>query len=602
MSRDYAASLVGRQFGDYRVEGVLGRGGMGAVLRGRDIKLDRDVALKIIGQEFGGQAGEAYDAAQDRFQREAKTLAGLTHPNLIHLYAVGEIEGKHYFAMELVHGPTLGEWISRFGPLRGEAAVRFTAQVLSALSTVHATGYVHRDIKPGNIMLDCAAHLAGRRDHGKPILEQLGGDEATTGRWVLMDFGLAKLSAEGVESSLTQQGLILGTPDTMSPEQAQGLETTRVSDLYSFGVVLFLALAGRLPFTAASAMGVMQKHLMEAPPSLANFWPQAPQAWCDAIAKLLEKAPERRFQAEWQVAAALAGRVEDLPELRELAKPPRTSGARAAMGATMAQRAAAAAAGVPPGTTAALNAAPDTSQAPVSARTVSPRKSDVSSTDATIRDLPAMAAVPSDAAATKGSAAKLDPSATAARADRDDRDGVGAKTGAGSSPAPLVNAKKTGARKTAAKGLPSATAAASRTGASTPGKEKKTKPAPAPQHRGVYIATGVGVALMLLLAGGLLWWYWPAAPAPTPPPPPVVLAPIPANAFWAEDPKHPGQKIAIRWEGLDPTTQQYLVEVYNAQTKAWDSESLTHDQMMQFGDLKKPASSDATFPRPKPAH
>jgi eukaryotic-like serine/threonine-protein kinase len=256
--------------GRYRVLRKLGAGGMADVWLAEDTHLQRQVALKVLHRHF----------AQDRefvarFQREAESAAGLQHPNIVSVYDRGEIDGTYYIAMQYVEGPTLKQLID--GGLSPEQAVALIRQVLEGARFAHRHGIVHRDLKPQNVIVD---------DEGKALVA---------------DFGIARAGL----SEITQTGSVMGTPQYLSPEQAQGFDVTSVSDLYSIGVLLYEALTGRVPFEGESAVAVAMKQVSQVPQRPSSINPRVSPALDAAVMRALEKEPGQRFQSAEAFIAAL---------------------------------------------------------------------------------------------------------------------------------------------------------------------------------------------------------------------------------------------------------------------------------------------------------
>ncbi len=275
----------------YHLERELGKGGMGCVYLAKDLQLQRSVAIKVLPPELA-----ARPELRERFLRETRLAAGFSHPNIVAVYAIEEHPQLLCFVMGFVEGETLGQRVRRAGPLTAAEGVRMLQEMAWALSYAHGRGVVHRDIKPDNILV-----------------------ERATGRSLVTDFGIARsIVSEG--ESLTRAGEVVGTPQFMSPEQAAGEKLDGRSDLYSLGVVGFLAVTGRLPFDAPNAGAVMAMHLTQAPPRVGSLRPDLPQALCAAIDRCLEKDPANRFENGEALAAALdpmrASRREVAPAVR----------------------------------------------------------------------------------------------------------------------------------------------------------------------------------------------------------------------------------------------------------------------------------------------
>jgi eukaryotic-like serine/threonine-protein kinase len=262
--------------GTYQVYGELGRGGMATVYLAHDISLDRKVAIKVMSPAMMHGPGMS-----ERFKREARTAAQLSHPNIIPVYSVREAEGLLLFVMKLVEGTPLDAIIREVGKLPLPMVEALLAQVGGALGYAHRHGVVHRDIKPSNILID---------DEG----------------WVVVtDFGIAKVKeTEG----LTQSGVAVGTPTYMSPEQCGGGEITGASDQYSLGIVAYEMLAGRPPFTGPATMPIMYSHFHDAPPPLDGFRPDCPPQLREAVSRMLAKDPAARFPTMEEAVVALGGR------------------------------------------------------------------------------------------------------------------------------------------------------------------------------------------------------------------------------------------------------------------------------------------------------
>ncbi|HEX9610480.1 MAG TPA: serine/threonine-protein kinase, partial [Gemmatimonadales bacterium] len=275
---DFQAALAGR----YSLERELGRGGMGIVYLARDLRLERVVAIKLLPPERARD-----DGLRQRFVREARTAAKLSHPHIIPIHAVEETGAFVYFVMAFVDGETLGARVRREGRLKPHEAARVLREVAWALAYAHAQGVVHRDVKPDNILLERGA-----------------------GRALVLDFGIARLvQAPGVSGA----GELAGTPEYMSPEQASGDAVDGRADLYSLGVVAFLALTGRLPFTAPTVPALLVQHVTAPPPRLEA--PGAPRVLVGAVERCLAKDPAARFQSGEALADALSGVLAGRPEL-----------------------------------------------------------------------------------------------------------------------------------------------------------------------------------------------------------------------------------------------------------------------------------------------
>jgi len=268
--------LLGKVLGRrYRIVDEIGAGGMGTVFRARHVLVGRDVAIKLM------SGGAARDPNwRERLLREAQTTNLLKHENIVDITDFGDEGGAIYLVMELLEGETLEARVDR-GPMSPLAALDVALPVAAALARAHELDVVHRDIKPSNIFL-C------RTPHGERVK--------------VLDFGIARV-AGGVR--LTKTGAVLGTPEYMSPEQAIGGEVGPASDLYSLGVVLFEALAGRLPFLGSGARLLMQ-HAFEAAPNLADVAPTVPADLAAVVMRLLAKVPGSRFPDAHALAAALA--------------------------------------------------------------------------------------------------------------------------------------------------------------------------------------------------------------------------------------------------------------------------------------------------------
>ncbi len=269
-------NLTGKTLGVYEIREAIGQGGMGAVYKAHDSTLDRFVAVKVLPASLA--ADESYVA---RFQHEAKSLAKLQHPNLIHIYAVGEQDGINYFSMELLSGSSLQSILAERGYLPAATTIQIVGQVMAGLHKAHEIGMVHRDIKPANIMLQ----------------KEAGGHRA-----ILMDFGLAK---EDTSDGLTREGTIIGTPEYMSPEQAQGEVVDLRSDIYSLGVVMYEMLSGKPPFEGKSSFSILRQHVEQEPKPLQEVAPQVPEPLAKIVAKMLAKKREARYPSVIELALAL---------------------------------------------------------------------------------------------------------------------------------------------------------------------------------------------------------------------------------------------------------------------------------------------------------
>jgi serine/threonine-protein kinase len=265
----------GDRLGPYEIVRELGRGGMAVVYLARDHKHHRSVALKVLLPEIAVALGH------QRFLREIQIAANLAHPHILPLHDSGQAGGMLYYVMPYVEGESLRARLTREGPLALDDALGIAQQVLAALGYAHAHGVLHRDIKPENILLH--------------------GDQA-----VVADFGIARAVSEAGEDTLTQPGLIMGTPAYMSPEQTRAdAQLDGRSDLYSLGCVLYEMLAGEPPFTGPSAQAIIARHAIDPVPSLRTVRPGVPQAVDHTIERLLAKVPADRFASAQELAAAL---------------------------------------------------------------------------------------------------------------------------------------------------------------------------------------------------------------------------------------------------------------------------------------------------------
>jgi eukaryotic-like serine/threonine-protein kinase len=261
----------GQQVGDrYTLVARLGSGGMADVWLAQDRMLDRRVALKFLHERFAQDAQFV-----ERFRREAQAAAGLQHPNVVGVYDRGEADGRHWIAMEYVEGAMLKDLIVR-GLSVGEA-VEIIRQILAGARFAHARGIVHRDLKPQNVLVD------------------------REGRARVTDFGIARAGA----SEITATGSVLGTAQYLSPEQAQGLEVTATSDIYSIGVMLYEALTGRVPFDADTPVAVALKQVSEQPQRPSAINPQVTPALDAVVLRALAKDPANRFQSADEFLHAL---------------------------------------------------------------------------------------------------------------------------------------------------------------------------------------------------------------------------------------------------------------------------------------------------------
>jgi len=249
----------------YELGGVLGRGGMAEVYVGTDRVLGRRIAVKILADRFARDSSFVA-----RFRREAQSAAALNHPNVVNVFDTGSDDGTHFIVMEYVQGKTLSEILRDGSALMPERAVEITEGVAEALAFAHRAGIVHRDVKPGNIML------------------------TPTGDVKVMDFGIARATTS---ESLTQTATVLGTATYFSPEQAQGEPVDARSDIYSLGVVLYEMLAGNPPFSGESPVTIAYKHVKEEPVPPSRLNPDVPAGLDAIVMKSLAKNPANRYQS-----------------------------------------------------------------------------------------------------------------------------------------------------------------------------------------------------------------------------------------------------------------------------------------------------------------
>jgi eukaryotic-like serine/threonine-protein kinase len=256
--------------GRYRILRKLGSGGMANVYLAEDEDLGRRVAIKILNERYAED-----DLFIERFRREAKSAAGLSHPNIVSIYDRGEAEGTYYIAMEVIEGRSLKELIITRGALPIDTAIAHEKQLLEALRFAHRHGIIHRDIKPHNVLVSADQHV-----------------KANEPRLKVTDFGIAHHSA----SQMTEAGSIMGTAQYLSPEQARGAPVTAASDLYSAGVVLYEMLTGKVPFTGDSAIEIAMKHVNDPPTPPSTLRPEIEPELDQIVLRALAKDPADRYQ------------------------------------------------------------------------------------------------------------------------------------------------------------------------------------------------------------------------------------------------------------------------------------------------------------------
>jgi serine/threonine-protein kinase len=277
-------AVQARKLGQYLLKDRLGAGGMGEVYLAEHLLLRRPCAIKLIRPEHVGDPKNLL-----RFEREVQTTATLTHPNTVQIFDYGHADdGTFYYVMEHLPGLALDQMVSRHGPLPAARAVHFLRQVCGALREAHAVGLIHRDIKPGNVMV---CERGGLHDVAK-----------------LLDFGLVLAPGAGPDGErLTQVGVISGTPAYMSPEQAGGREDLDArSDIYSLGCLAYFLLTGRPPFADRAAVGMVAAHMYEPPAPLTSRRADVPEELQAVVLRCLAKAPAERFASALDLDAALA--------------------------------------------------------------------------------------------------------------------------------------------------------------------------------------------------------------------------------------------------------------------------------------------------------
>jgi eukaryotic-like serine/threonine-protein kinase len=281
------------RLGIYEIAAVIGRGGMGIVLKAFEPSLNRFVAIKMLEPTL-----VSIGSARQRFAREARAMAAIAHENVVPVYAVDQYRDLPYFVMEYVVGGTLEHRIFKEGPFEISSIVRIAMQMADALAAADAQGLVHRDIKPGNILLD----------HG-------------TERVRVADFGLARIASE---ASDTRSGMIAGTPQYMSPEQVKGTSIDARSDLFSLGSVMYAMCTGHSPFRADGVYAVMQRIVNDQPRSIRQQNPNIPEWLQSFIFCLLQKSPSNRFLSAAQVAQELRSELAYLQNPTKVKQPIRT--------------------------------------------------------------------------------------------------------------------------------------------------------------------------------------------------------------------------------------------------------------------------------------
>ena len=273
---------VGSEFASYRIQGVLGRGGMSVVFRADNLRLGNEVALKVLSAELSEN-----DAFRERFVRESRLAASINHPNIIPIYDAGEEDGLLYIAMRYVAGADLKSMIRQEGPLSLRRAAEIISQVGRGLSVAHQRGLVHRDIKPANI-----------------LTERAGGDGETVDHAYLADFGLMKHQVS--RSGLTETGQFLGTVDYVAPEQVEGRQTDHRADVYSLGCVLYETLTGSVPYPRESDVAVLFAHVQDHVPRITDLRPDLPPAIDEIAAHAMSKRPEHRYGSAGDLSRDLA--------------------------------------------------------------------------------------------------------------------------------------------------------------------------------------------------------------------------------------------------------------------------------------------------------
>ncbi|MEK6322330.1 MAG: protein kinase [Acidobacteriota bacterium] len=288
--------MIGNLVGSYKITEKIGEGGMGAVFRGIDVMLEREVAVKMLRPELSQQPNIV-----ERFRSEAVTLAKLNHPNIATLYSFVRQGDDFFMVMEFVRGETLDGLIRRSGAMPADRAIGLLCQALEGIDHAHRMGIIHRDVKPANMMM------------------------TESGTLKVMDFGIARVLGT---ARMTKQGNIVGTIEYMSPEQVRGQETDARSDIYSLGILLYEMLTGRVPFSSDSEFDLMKMQIDDAPQPPRVFSAQIPQAVEQAIMRALAKRPEARFQsaADFRNTLLNASSVAVVPSIGSVAvsSPPAT--------------------------------------------------------------------------------------------------------------------------------------------------------------------------------------------------------------------------------------------------------------------------------------
>lgn len=285
------------RLGDFALEKVIGKGGMGRVYLARQISLDRLVAVKVLPRETAG-----HDEVRRRFEKEARVAGSLTHPNVVQVYVCGVESGVPYFAMEYLDGESLKNMIAANGTIAPLESLRIAEGVTKALVCAHDHGVIHRDIKSSNIMID------------------------RFGTVKVLDYGLAKFTMDLRFANLTRAGAFLGTPIYVSPEQARGEKVDIRTDIYSLGVVLYEMLAGKPPFEARTALDLLKKHIEEAPVPLSHLQKDIPPRVVELVDKMLAKDLEVRFASPKLLLdeiRSIIGEIEGTGEIRKPSRPRR---------------------------------------------------------------------------------------------------------------------------------------------------------------------------------------------------------------------------------------------------------------------------------------